>query len=158
MPEMPEENALTVTLRHMKRVQDLLGMAAQTLIQRGVDHDLSKLTPEELGPLQALRDHQAEHGQAAFGTPEYEQQRAMLGPMLEHHYANNTHHPEHYENGISGMDLFDVMEMFFDWKAASERGGEEAINLTASAERFGIDPQLLIILYNTARSLGYETK
>lgn len=153
---MELENALTVTLRHMKRVQDLLSDAAVHLLRRGQRHDLSKLDPAELGPLQTLREYQEEHGQAAFGTPEYEQQRAMLGPMLQHHYENNSHHPEHYENGVDDMDLFDVVEMFFDWKAASERGGEDAMNLTAAAERYGISPQLLNIMRNTAERMDYN--
>ena len=40
---------------------------------------------------------------------------------IEHHYAVNSHHPEHYEAGIAGMSLFDLIEMLVDWKAASER-------------------------------------
>lgn len=156
--DLPPENALTVTLRHMKRVQDLLTLAAAEFLRRGREHDLSKLSPEELGPLQALRVHQETHGQAAYGTPEYEQQRAMLGPMLQHHYENNTHHPEHYADGVAGMDLFDVLEMFMDWKAASERGGEEAMNLTAAAERYGVDPQLLTIFRNTAERWDFPHK
>lgn len=155
---MPEESALTITLRHMKRVQDLLGMAAINLMQRGQKHDLSKLEPIELGALERLMEHQKEHGQAAYGTPEYEQQRALLGPMLDHHYANNTHHPEHYDDGVNGMDLFDVVEMFLDWKAASERGGEDAMNLTYAAERYGIDAQMLNVFRNTAERMGFAHK
>ena len=36
----------------------------------------------------------------------------------------------------NGMDLFDIVEMFFDWKAASERGEEPAMNLSVAFERF----------------------
>ena len=36
----------------------------------------------------------------------------------------------------NGMDLFDIVEMFFDWKAASERGEELAMNLSVAFERF----------------------
>ncbi len=77
--------------------------------------------------------------------------------MLAHHYANNSHHPEHYPDGVAGMDLFDLVEMFFDWKAASERGQEPAMNLTVACERYKIDPMLAAILRNTADRLGYKT-
>ena len=36
----------------------------------------------------------------------------------------------------NGMDLFDIVEMFFDWKAASERGEELAMNLSVAFECF----------------------
>jgi hypothetical protein len=153
-----EKNALTVTLEHIRRVNALMGGAAREIIRRGVVHDASKLQPEELAPLQALFEHQQDHGQAAYGTDAYEEQKAMLDPMLEHHYANNSHHPEHYADGVNGMDLFDVMEMFFDWKAASERGGEDTMNLTAAAARYNVSPQLLQIMQNTAQTQGFAHK
>lgn len=151
-------NAEIVTRIHMMRVSDLLGSAAIELIHRAARHDQSKLTPQELVPLQALQDHTDKHGQAPYGTPEYERNRQMLAPMLEQHYANNGHHPEHYINGIAGMDLFDVIEMFFDWKAASERGGESAMNLSHSSKAYDIPPMLDAILRNTAGRLGYSVK
>lgn len=111
------------TLRHIKRVSDLLGSFAIELIRRGEVHDASKLSEEEAKPLAEMDALIAKEGNVPFGSPEYERRRQLLGPMLDHHYANNSHHPEHYENGVAGMDLFDVVEMFADWKAASERGG-----------------------------------
>ena len=146
------------TRAHMQRVSALLGEAAVAFIQRAAAHDLSKLTPEELGPLQAMQDYTAVHGQAPYGTPEYEAQRQTLGPMLAHHYAANSHHPEHYPDGVAGMDLFDLLEMFLDWKAASERGGESAMNLSHSVATYKIPPMLESILRNTAARAGYAVK
>lgn len=148
-------NAEIITRKHMQRVSALLGEAAIEMIKRSAAHDLSKLDPAELGPLQAMQDHIEVHGQAPYGTPEYDRQRQVLGPMLAHHYAANTHHPEHYPEGVAGMDLFDLIEMFFDWKAASERGGESAMNLTAAVGNHGIPPMLEAILRNTAARWGY---
>jgi len=44
-----------------------------------------------------------------------------MKPALEHHYALYRHHPEHFQNGIDDMNLIDLVEMFADWKASSER-------------------------------------
>jgi hypothetical protein len=154
---MDTKQAELVTRRHIARVSELLGEAACELICRGAAHDRSKLTEEEMQPLARLQEVIDREGQAAYGSEEYKRRTAMLGPMTAHHYAHNSHHPEHYPAGIDGMNLFDVLEMFLDWKAASERGEEGTIGLSHSAERFGIEPQLLNILLNTAAYLGYET-
>lgn len=154
---MDTTKAEVITRKHMQRVSELLGEAAIELIRRAAAHDTSKLEAIELEPLQRMQDLIETEGQAPFGSDEYKRRTAMLGDMLAHHYANNSHHPEHYENGVDGMDLFDLVEMFFDWKAASERGEESAMNLAAACERFCVSPQLHSILANTAARLGYKT-
>ena len=153
---MDTTKAELVTRKHMQRVSALLGEAAIELIRRAAVHDLSKLEPVEIEPLQRMQDLIDAEGQAPYGTPEYKRRTALLGDMTKHHYANNSHHPEHYPNGVDGMDLFDLIEMFFDWKAASERGEESAMNLGAACERFAVSPQLQSILANTAGRLGYK--
>lgn len=154
---MDTRTAELVTRKHMQRVSELIGEAAVELIRRGALHDQSKLEAVELEPQQRLQDVIAEHGHAPFGSDEYKRRFETLGPMLEHHFANNSHHPEHYADGVDGMDLFDVVEMFFDWKAASERGEESSMNIGAACERFKISPQLESIFRNTARSLNFVT-
>lgn len=150
-------SAEIITLKHISRVRELLGQFAIELIKRGDRHDKSKFDPEELIPLQEMQDLVDREGQAAYGSDEYKRRLDILKPMLDHHYANNSHHPEHYgEKGINGMTLFDVAEMSQDWIAASERGGETVINLTSSQKRFNIDAQLMDILRNTYDELGYK--
>lgn len=61
-------------------------------------------------------------------------------------------------HGINGMDLFDLVEMFFDWKAASERGEESAMNLNLACDKYKVEGPLRHILFNTAERLGYRTK
>ena len=143
---------------HIARVRELMEEAIVQLGERALEHDESKFDPEELGPLEALDALIEREGQAPFGTPEYVRRTAMLGPMLEHHYAHNSHHPEHFEQGVAGMTLLDVLEMLIDWKAASERGEESAMNLTVACARFKIEPQLAAILYNTARHFGWAVE
>jgi hypothetical protein len=76
---------------------------------------------------------------------------------LEHHYAANSHHPEHFANGVAGMSLFDVVEMLMDWKAASERHADGDIwgSIVHNTERFGLEPQIADVLRNTAREMGW---
>jgi len=148
-------NSTEKTLRHIKRVQDLLGEFATELIRRGAVHDQSKFDPEEAGPLAEMDALIAREGNVPFGSPEYEARKALLGPMLDHHYANNSHHPEHYPYGVSGMDLFDLVEMFVDWKAASERGEQSTMGLRVGCEKYGVADQLHDIMRNTAKRLDW---
>ena len=150
--------AKEVTYAHVNRVSELLGEAAIELIKRAGRHDRSKFDPVELDPLQRMQDLIDKEGQAPYGSEEYKRRTALLGDMLEHHYANNSHHPEHYTDGVAGMDLFDLLEMFLDWKAASERGEESAMNLSYSINKLKIPPMLESILRNTADRLGYKVK
>ena len=86
-----------------------------------------------------------------YGSDEYKEFLAGMKPALDHHYAENRHHPEHFENGIDGMDLFDLVEMLFDWKEATERhnNGDILKSLDINEKRFNISPQLKQILANT---------
>lgn len=144
------------TVKHRLRVQELLSEAASEILRRGRVHDLSKHKPAEKEPLDEMQRLIETEGQAPFGSEEYERRKTLLGSMLAHHYANNSHHPEHYENGVTGMDLFDLIEMFFDWKAASERGEEASMNINAACEKYAVADQLRAILENTADRLGYR--
>lgn len=151
--------AQIVTYQHIARVRELLGVFATGMIVRGDMHDASKFDPIEMGPLEAMQEVIDRDGPAPFGSEEYKRRTAMLGPMIEHHRAHNSHHPEHYGDlGVAGMDLFDLVEMFFDWKAASERGEESAMNLTFACDKYQVDPMLRSILINTARRMGFACK
>jgi hypothetical protein len=77
-----------------------------------------------------------------------------MGEALKHHYRENSHHPEHYENGVDDMDLLDVIEMLCDWMAAVSRmkDGDIEKSIEINADRFGISEQLKSILINTIRS------
>ena len=142
------------TLLHIKRVSQLLNRFAKELIERGEVHDDSKLvSPEkelfdELTPLLSS---------LKYGTPEYQESLDRLKPALDHHYANNSHHPQYYENGVDGMDLFDLVEMFFDWKAATERtkDGDIRKSVEINSIRFNLSPQLVNIFNNTITNYNW---
>lgn len=156
--------SVPVTLRHRALVRELLTACAAELVNRGVVHDESKFDPIEQGPLDEMQRLIETEGNVPFGSPEYEARKALLGPMLEHHYAKNSHHPEFYHSdhpdgdGVSGMDLFDLVEMVMDWKAASERGAESAMNLTFLVEKYEIAWMLESVMRNTAKRLGWAVK
>ena len=90
-----------------------------------------------------------------YGSEEYQASLDALKPALEHHYASNRHHPEHFVNGINDMTLIDVLEMFCDWKASTLRQNDGNLlkSIETNAERFNMDGQLKQILMNTARML-----
>lgn len=151
-------SAELITLKHIKRVNELLGEFAIELIRRGNVHDNSKFEPEELVPLQQMQELVEKEGQAPYGSDEYKRRLGILKPMLDHHYANNSHHPEAHKRGIEDMSLYDIVEMLCDWKAASERGEESEINLSASKERFNISDQLFSIFESSCKKNGWNYK
>lgn len=143
------------TLKHIKRVSQLLNEAAIELLKRANEHDDSKLHEPEKSlfdkftPL--LKDTE-------YGSDEYYKHLEGLKVALDHHYARNSHHPEHYPDGVEDMNLFDILEMFFDWKAASERHatGNIYTSIHKNKDRFNMGAMLARIFYNTAQYLNYE--
>lgn len=91
-----------------------------------------------------------------YATPEYQEHLAAMKPALDHHYAQSRHHPEHFDDGILGMNLVDLCEMFCDWKAATERQNDGNLlkSIQINAQRFGYDDQLKRIFLNTAEFFG----
>ena len=143
------------TLLHIKRVSQLLNEFAMELIRRGNVHDDSKLKSPEKEMFDTATGRLKN---STYGSEEYKGFLKELKPALDHHYANNSHHPEHYENGINGFDLMDLVELFFDWKAAGERHANGNIfdSIQKDTERFKLSPQVVDIFNNTASRLGYK--
>jgi len=150
----PTYDSTADTLLHIKRVSELLTEACTELIQRANCHDDSKLkSPEK----EIFDKWTPILKNIVYDSEEYKESLAKVDPALQHHYANNSHHPQHYPNGIDGMNLFDLIEMFFDWKASSERNkaGNIVTSIEKNQERFNMSPQLAQILKNTVTYLGY---
>lgn len=138
------------TMRHIERVRNLLNLFVSDLLRRGSEHDQSKLESPEV---EMFTEFTPKLAATTYGSSEYEGYRKTMGEALNHHYANNSHHPEHHKNGIEDMSLLDVIEMLADWKAASERHNDGNIlkSIEKNADRFRISPQLVRILENTAK-------
>jgi hypothetical protein len=140
------------TMLHIQRVRNLLNLVVTNLIKRGELHDQSKLNHPEV---EYFTQFTSKLSSTTYGSEEYKRIKDELAPALEHHYANNRHHPEHHKDGINDMTLMDLIEMFVDWKAASERHNDGNIkkSIEVNANRFGLSSQLTRIFENTAREL-----
>lgn len=153
---MTRDQTIIDTKKHIAKVAEYMSVAADNLNGRGEVHDASKLEEPELT---GFTNSANELAKLKYGTDEYKQSvKDLLGPSLLHHYENNSHHPEFYENGVDGMSLFDVMEMLCDWKAATERMNDGDINrsLEINTARFSLSPQLVSILKNTIQEFGWK--
>jgi len=142
------------TLLHIKRVAQLLNAAVRILTLRADNHDTSKLYPPEK---ELFDKYTPRLKDSEYGSEEYKLNLEGLKVALDHHYANNSHHPQHYENGVNGMNLFDLVEMLFDWKAATERHetGDIYKSIEINKERFQISEQICDIFINTAKKMGW---
>lgn len=187
------------TQKHISRVRVHLNTIRDNMESRWQKHDASKLeSPEKeafdsLGPPEVM-------AKLEYGSEEYKANLRKIKPAIQHHYAVNDHHPEHFklwkcplckkvfrdsdfENdkrdphfcqscvpngtmyeavvepyvGVDGMSLMGLLEMLADWKAAGERHttGNLRDSLAKNKDRFGISDQLLMILENTAKELGW---
>lgn len=148
--EMTRDDVMRETVRHTKRVGELMTDVVTGLMRRAVLHDESKFSAEEFDSFAretpGLRS-------MTYGSDEYKAAMERIRPAIEKHYERNSHHPEHYRclrcqrchatspddgapvsecsncNGVtlvSGFDfnemcLLDLIEMLADWKAATER-------------------------------------
>lgn len=136
------------TWTHISEVQKIMHLFTTELTARAIDHDCSKLVhPEVVG----FTDHVKGLDEIVYGSLEYFAQKEQLKEVLAHHYANNRHHPEHFKEGIAGMNLVDLLEMLSDWCASTKRSrdGNVNVSLKVQQKRFNISPQLMQILENT---------
>jgi hypothetical protein len=142
---------------HVITVQSRLIQVIADLSARAQRHDASKFVSPEREGYERLH---VELTPIVYGSPEYKAKMAEFRWLLDHHFAENDHHPEHEPDGVNGMTLMSVIEMLADWKAASERPQSTstlAKGLKWNFERFGIDRQLAGIILNTAVALGWVT-
>lgn len=137
------------TRKHVKRVEKYLRLCRIELVKRGMRHDYDKIHNRTEKAL--FDEYTPKLKGCTYGSDEYKSYLEGLKEGLKIHYENNRHHPEHFENGIKGMNLIDLLEMICDWKAASERhaDGDVYKSLVINKERFGYSDELYNILKNT---------
>lgn len=133
---------------HVGKVRENMRHVIGELRQRAYIHDASKFTPAEFDTFERVSPKLRG---TTFMSDEYKALLVELGPALQHHYKHNDHHPEHFENGVNDMDLFQFFEMLCDWKAAVEKHDDGDIykSLEVNKGRFGISDQLYQIMKNT---------
>ncbi len=137
------------TCQHIQQVQRMLNKVIRDLLDRSEKHDQSKLASPEV---EMFTEYTPKLAASTYGSEEYNGFRKAMGPALDHHYAKNRHHPEHFADGVNDMNLLDLIEMFCDWKAATMRhhDGNLRKSIEINADRFGLSPQLVRLLENTA--------
>lgn len=86
-----------------------------------------------------------------YGSAEYTDKMKRWKKVFDHHYKHNSHHPEHFEEGINGMTLIDIIEMLCDWVGyKSVMSITEAINtVDQQMDRYGFSQDLRDIIKNT---------
>jgi len=140
------------TMKHIMLVRKYMSAVSDELLKRGIAHDKSKLeSPEK----EYFDEYTKVLDKITYNSPEYKDSLEKIDVALQHHYKNNTHHPQHYKNGIDGMDLFDVIEMLFDWKASTKRNkdGDIRKSIDLNKDRFEMSEQLVNIFKNTITNI-----
>lgn len=136
------------TVEHQLEVKRHAEAFCRKLLDRANAHDGSKLTDPEF---KGFVEYTPKLASCEYESKEYKEFRAALDKTLEAHYAKNRHHPEHFPNGIGGMNLLDIIEMFLDWSAATKRqhNGNLKQSIEKNIGRFELSPQLASIFMNS---------
>lgn len=138
------------TQKHIDLVNENGKKFCDKFLERLTHHDASKLEEPER---KYFDKGTPQLKNSTYGDKSYDDAKARIKPGLEHHYAENDHHPEHFgKQGISGINLYQLLEMWIDWTAAVKRHADGNIfnSLMYNRDRFHIDDQLFSILLNTA--------
>jgi hypothetical protein len=138
--------------QHISQVKQTLDRLCSDLQERSFKHDASKFSEPEFTPMLELF---LSFKKTVIGTPEFVEEKQKMAVALEHHYRHNTHHPEHHDNGVRGMTLMDLCEMFADWRAAAKRhnNGDMMHSIHVGCDLYGIPSMLQKILQNTELEL-----
>jgi len=136
------------TLKHINNVKQYLKMCEEKLRTKGEVHDQTKMEKPEVS---IFAEFTPKLATTTYGSDEYNGFLEEMKVALDHHYAKNRHHPEHFRNGVDDMTLIDLIEMLCDWKAATLRHHDGNIlkSIEYNAKRFSIDSQLVTVLKNT---------
>jgi len=140
------------TNKHIQLVQEYMDLCIFWLNNMADNHDRTKLEEPEkeyfdtYTPL--LKD-------VTYGSDKYKEYLKEIKVALDHHYKHNSHHTEHYEQGIKGMGLLNLLEMICDWIAATKRHNDGDIlkSIEINQERFGYTDELKQIFINTVKKI-----
>ena len=140
------------TNKHIQLVQEYMDLCIFWLNNMAYNHDRTKLEEPEkeyfdtYTPL--LKD-------VTYGSDKYKEYLKEIKVALDHHYKHNSHHTEHYEQGIKGMGLLNLLEMICDWIAATKRHNDGDIlkSIEINQERFGYTDELKQIFINTVEKI-----
>lgn len=152
---LKESRGAFETNKHIKTVQNNMSFFIKDLLDRSIAHDASKLESPEV---EIFGEYTPKLSEVEYGSPEYLKLLEQVKPAIDHHYANNRHHPEHWPEGVNDMTLNDLVELISDWKAATARNknGNIRKSIETNAKRYKLSSQLQRILENTVREMFPE--
>lgn len=145
-------NSIDDTKKHISLVKDLIDIFCSKLFEQIESHDNSKLKEPELS---IFNEYTPKLKYCTYGSEEYKQYLREMKIALDHHYQNNRHHPEYFENGMMNMNLIDIIEMFCDWLASTKRHNDGNIynSIELNKKRFKYPEMIENIFKNTATDI-----
>ena len=149
---MEDDMGRELTRQHIANVHDKIEVFVAAIRDRAEKHDQSKLEEPEVSTFHVYGEKLKN---STYGSDEYKDFLVGMKEALDHHYAHNRHHPEHHKNGFSDMNLVDVVELFCDWLAATERHADGDIykSIELNTGRFKMSDQLADIFRATAKDI-----
>lgn len=152
---MSKQTVMENISAHRDSVAVSLHRVIRNLTSRIWNHDRDKYIDDEL--VEYLAKRPAQDFSHAYGSQEHNQIRGELKPILDNHYREASHHPEHFENGMLGMSLLDLLEMLADWKSANVAHGRSGFmeSVEFNKERFNIPDDIYVILVNTIKEMEW---
>jgi transposase len=142
-------NSTKETLFHQSLVRGRMERVISALMYRAFRHDESKHEEPEKSAIDRVRP---ELKKLDYGSPEY---RALKNEFAQYHYKDprNRHHLQHFENGIEGMNLVDVLEMVCDIRASGDTSKDSDVR--ANIRKMDIPPIVQTLIINTLDDLGW---
>jgi hypothetical protein len=81
-------------------------------------HDMSKFSKIETD---SLCQHLEELINTQYGSKRYKEILEQEKDAIMHHYKHNIHHPEYHNNDYTKMSLYDIIEMYVDFKSSVKK-------------------------------------
>ncbi len=159
MKDEERSKVIADTLVHIRSVSVRLSHVCSALLERAAMHDISKLEDPEIT---TFIEYISKLEETTYGSDGYKQCLMDMKPALDHHYENNRHHPEYFQEEVDAtyrsspvncMTLIDIVEMLCDWDAAASRHNDGDImrSIDINKDRFGLSDQLVSIMKNTVK-------
>lgn len=125
------------------------------LMHRAFTHDLSKFRLDEA---EGFSKSSTSFRKVPYAEDSYKDHLKLIGKSLETHYSRSRHHPQHHPEGLLGMNLLDLVEMFYDWAAASscQERGSLMESIEKNKERFSYGEVLGSLLKNEGKRIKRE--
>jgi len=106
--ELHQKAGNCVTYQHIDQVARLLVKVMGELSMRTLSHDRTKLESLEA---EIFTKYSCLMRGMTFGSEEYNECKKLMKPALDHHYAHNRHHPNHFNLWKCGLCEREFTEM-----------------------------------------------